>query len=866
MDTRNYFNDIKSVQDILRKDSMQDYYRDTILGFTILKRLMGLLKDTQEAVDKAYAKMKKEGTIDKQKLLSESGHGYYNVCKMTFHDLLSDPQKYYSNTKKMIEGFSDNVTFIFGEKGLDLVKTAKALDDKGTLYGVLKKFDALNLGEMNNTEMGKLFGQLIVMVYGTVENGQNWTPSDFVEVLTKLLLAEGCDNLKSGFNYITLLDNCVGSGQLTSYFEKTVTTMNPMNTVAVYGQDNSDLSIAICKAEQLMVGQKAENFVVADTLKEDPFPNDDFNYILQNAPYGCGRKKADETVIKNLLGEDLPASNDNQMLFWKAAIRKLKDKGRAALLSNGAPLYSGGTSGEGKIRKWLFDQDYVEAIIKLTDQGFIDTPISIFAWIISKNGKPSKRKGWIQIIDASDYYHNLTKGIGCKRKEMTSKDIDNIVNLYTSFDPENPTDKVKYMKKEDFYFYELLIQQPYQRNFQISEDRISFLFAQSAFNSLYDDEKYKDLLLQPSTYENIEALKLLESGKILQRNIISTLKINTSDKIYKNLNTFEDVIKKLFPKLEKKYLSAIVKALSIKDESADTYYDKNTPSHLKADPSLNNVEYVPINATSSDYFKNEVMPFVNNAWFIEPTVKKIGCEVNFNKYFFKPKKLLSSSDVFKSINLLLKKEDITLFGKSEKYKYSRQKIKYICEIYSGNSIPDEQKDKYPKTETTIPYISSKDVNAIDCSVNYDTEINIEKENGKFKRAYDGTTLLCIEGGSAGKKITLLNQEVCFVNKLCAFKPKPFVDPEFLFYLLQSNEFLSQFYENLSGMIGGVSIGLLKEFEVHLPPIKEQREIANRVKKTIETINKSLNKALEEVEILKELKFCYISESVNGGGE
>ena len=207
MDTRNYFNDIKSVQDILRKDSMQDYYRDTILGFTILKRLMGLLKDTQDAVDKAYAKMKKDGVIDKQKLLSESGHGYYNVCKMTFHDLLSDPQKYYSNTKKMIEGFSDNVTFIFGEKGLDLVKTAKALDDKGTLYGVLKKFDALELGEMNNTEMGKLFGQLIVMVYGTVENGQNWTPSDFVELLTKLLLAEGCEHLKTGFNYVTLLDN-----------------------------------------------------------------------------------------------------------------------------------------------------------------------------------------------------------------------------------------------------------------------------------------------------------------------------------------------------------------------------------------------------------------------------------------------------------------------------------------------------------------------------------------------------------------------------------------------------------------------------------------------------------------------------------
>ena len=286
MDTKNYFNDIKSVQDILRKDSLQEYYRDTILGFTILKRLIGLLSDTQPAVDKAFAAMKKAGVIDKDKLLSESGHGYYNVCKMTFDDLLSDDQKYFSNTKKMIEGFSDNVTFIFGEKGLDLVKTAKALNDKGALYGVLNKFKSLDLGAMDNAEMGKLFGQLICMVYGTVENGQNWTPSDFVELLTKLLLAEGCDKLKSGFNYVSLLDNCVGSGQLTSHFEKTVTAMNPLNNVVVYGQDNSDLSIAICKAEQLMIGQKAENFVVADTLKEDPFPNDDFDYA--NDTVVCG--------------------------------------------------------------------------------------------------------------------------------------------------------------------------------------------------------------------------------------------------------------------------------------------------------------------------------------------------------------------------------------------------------------------------------------------------------------------------------------------------------------------------------------------------------------------------------------------------
>ena len=658
MDTRNYFNDIKSVQDILRKDSMQDYYRDTILGFTILKRLMGLLKDTQDAVDKAYAKMKKEGVIDKQKLLSESGHGYYNVCKMTFHDLLSDPQKYYSNTKKMIEGFSDNVTFIFGEKGLDLVKTAKALDDKGTLYGVLKKFDALELGEMNNTEMGKLFGQLIVMVYGTVENGQNWTPSDFVELLTKLLLAEGCEHLKTGFNYVTLLDNCVGSGQLTSHFEKVVTEMNPMNTVVVYGQDNSDLSIAICKAEQLMIGQKAENFVVADTLKEDPFPNDDFDYVLQNAPYGCGRKKEDENAIKNLLGDDLPVIKDNQMLFWKAAIRKLKDKGRAALLSNGSPLFSGATlSGESKIRKWLLDRDYVEAIIKLPDQGFIDTGISIYAWVITKNGKSENRKGWIQLIDASSYFHNLKKGIGNKRKEMTTSDINKIVNLYINFDPTSPSEHVKYFHKEQFFFYEVSTQRPFRRNFCITEDRINNLYDQSSFSSLFDQEKYDELLNKESTLENLEQLRKLKDGLIIQNQIIEKLKSLCSKVIYHDMNEFTDVIKKAFPNLEAKYIKAIVLALSEKDDKSNTYVDKKTPSGLKADSDLNDTEFVPLTMNVDDYFKKEVLPYAGDSWYLKDYEKKIGCKININKIFYSEETLEDSSELLKKIQALNEKEN-----------------------------------------------------------------------------------------------------------------------------------------------------------------------------------------------------------------
>lgn len=644
----NYMQRIKAVQDILRKDSLQKYYQSAILGLTVLKRLCQEFEPKRELVHKSYLAMIKAGKkdeegrviIDKDKLMSDSGLGYYNVSGIAFDEtLVSDPQKIFENIKKLIESFSDNITAIFDKKGLDLVNTCSAINDKNALEDVLRKFIKMDLSKktMSNADMGAFFGELVVMVYGTVENGENWTPSDFVQLLTRLLLAEGCEKYKKGYNRIYLLDNAVGSGQLTSYFAKYITNpdhFSPNNDVVVCGQDNSDLNIAVCKAEQIMLGQKPDNFIVGNTLKDDRFPQYDFHFLIQNAPYGEGRKKSDEKDIKALLGEDLPASGDNQMLFWKAGLRKLREGGRAALLSNGSPLFSGSTlSGESKIRKWLFDNDYVEAIIKLTDQGFLDTGISIYAWVLNKGKKPERRKGIIQIIDASSFYHPLRKGIGQKRKEMTDEDIDKIVELYTSMPKDSKF--VKYMTKEDFYYREVTIYQPYQRNFMISNDRIPNLYSQKAFNSLWDEEEYENLLDADATEEHLNRMKELKEGEKLQQQIINVLTSNLSDVVYRNKKKFEEKIKSLFDGLKPNLIKGIVVALSEKDKESDTYQDKKTKSGLLSDSELNDSEYIPLKEKVEDYFLREVKPFVPDAWYENDELNKIGCEINFNKYFYK---------------------------------------------------------------------------------------------------------------------------------------------------------------------------------------------------------------------------------------
>lgn len=347
----------------------------------------------------------------------------------------------------------------------------------------------------------------------------------------------------------------------------------------------------------------------------------------------------------------LPKSGDMQLLFWQFALNKLQKNGRAAIICNATPLFLGGsTSGESQIRKWLFEKDYIEAIIEFCPELFYNTGISIYALIFNKQ-KSEQRKGKIQLIDARALCRRLNKGLGYKRNELSPQHIEEIVRLYKTFESN---DCVKILTKEDFYYKDVPCYQPFQRNFSITKERIENLYGIQAFKKLFDEDKFNELEELPSkTKAQLDKINSYLEGKKIQVHIINTLNANLSSEIYKNKKEFTKIIEGLFPELvsNKSLIKGIVLALSEDDDTADKYYDKK--GKVEIDSDLTGSELIPYKIDNDEYFKTEVLPFVNDA-FLETNKDKItiGCEINFNKYFYKFIEPEPSSEILKRLKSL----------------------------------------------------------------------------------------------------------------------------------------------------------------------------------------------------------------------
>lgn len=351
------------------------------------------------------------------------------------------------------------------------------------------------------------------------------------------------------------------------------------------------------------------------------------------------------------------------MLFWQYALNKLDDNGRAAIICNASPLFSGGSSsGESNIRKWIFENDWVEAIIQFCPELFYNTGISIYSIIFNKN-KSERRKNKIQLINASSIFTRMNKGLGFKRNKISEESNNNqiaqIVKLYADFDKADSC-MSKIFTKEDFYYREVAIQQPFQRNFMISLDRIDNLNSCNAFNKLYDEDKYLELDdLASKTQAQLDLMSEMLKGKEYQERIVKTLKDNCSEKVYLNRDEFTDYILSLLPELKDKKQSSLLKgvilALSEHDENADTY--KNKKGIYEADSELKDTELIPYKEDIHDYFDREVKPFLPLAWMEDDEDSiKVGCEINFNKYFYVYHEPESSDDILERLKKLSEEE------------------------------------------------------------------------------------------------------------------------------------------------------------------------------------------------------------------
>ena len=684
-------NFIWSIANKLRGTYMPDKYGDVIIPMTILRRFECALSHTKDKVIEAYEKNPATPSLALEK---KSGFQFYNTSHFDLKELQnSEGEQLAKDFENYIEGFSVNVQDIM--KQLKLADHIKTMDDGGCLLSVVKAFSELDLdpATYDSIKMGYIFENLIGRFYQNVDAGQYYTGRDIIKCLVSILTAEGSDDIFEDHKVITVCDQACGTGGMLSTAYSYLKHVNSSADVRLFGQEYMGPSYAIGLAEMLIKGQDAKNFRHADTFKEDCFKNKKMRFVIENPPFGTpwsgkDAKDGQEKAVKDEFDKTsrnehsrwcagLPSGGDSQLIFMQSAIDKMDDKlGRAAIIENGSPLFTGGTaSGESQIRRWMLEKDLIEAIIALPTDLFYNTGIQTYVWILSKN-KRKARKGKIQLIDASGIYHKLRKGLGYKKNELTPEDRKKITELYVNF--EN-NEYVKIYDNTEFIYREYSTMQPLQRSYAINEDRINGMIQKGSLDNFYNANKVFELdnSLDPLTDKDKKTLAKFKENELEYNKIINLLKLVSSDKVFYSLDSFKKYVSSLNLDIDKKLLDKIIDGLSIMDKNAEIQKDKK--GNIIYDKDTKDTEIVKWNESIDDYMKREVLPHVpdakaffdgddENASFDDDFGKKIikiGAEIPFTRYFYKYKQPENSDNLaskFDELENLLRVRISHLFG------------------------------------------------------------------------------------------------------------------------------------------------------------------------------------------------------------
>lgn len=684
VDVSTEVNFIWSIANTLRGPYQSDKYKDVIIPMVIVRRFECALAKTKA---KVVAQFKKNPNYPYKAMCKISEFQFYNTSEYTLSELLNDSENIAANFKSYLNAFSPNVQEIImsNSSGLDFEKQIDKMDKHNRLYGVIKKFSELDLDPktIDNVKMGYIFEDLIRRFSENAEAGDHYTGRDIIKTMVNILLAEGCDDIFEDGKVITVCDQACGTGGMLSTTENFVKRFNPTADIRLFGQEVNPESYAICLAEMLIKGQNAENIRLQDTMKADSFTNTKMRFMVENPPFGqpWGGKDAAEGVEEAVYKEKskansrwgagyLPATGDMQLLFIQSAVDKMDDLcGRAAIIENGSPLFTGGTaSGESQIRRWLLENDLLEAIIALPTDLFYNTGIATYIWVLSKN-KSKKRRGKVQLIDASGIYHKLRKSLGNKRNEITPEDRKRITELYANFE-ENELCQI--YDNEEFMYREYVVKQPLQRSYAIDDERIENLVVSGALNTVYDEAKVNEL---ENSEEELSAkeenlLKKLKAGKPVYDSIMETLRANTGKKKYLEPDSFMARLSELLPDVDKKLLDRIADGLSAMDKDAEIQKDKK--GNALWDNDSKDTEIVKYTESIEDYMAREVLPHIPDAKaFFEEDISakkpvvKTGAEIPFTRYFYKYQQPKPSKDLakeFVELDKSVNKRIAKLFG------------------------------------------------------------------------------------------------------------------------------------------------------------------------------------------------------------
>lgn len=691
-----------SIANTLRGPYRAEKYKDVIIPMIILRRLECALAPTKKAVVNAY---KKNPKAPAQLLCKKSGYPFYNTCEFDLTNLLTEAPAIVENLTFYIDSFSSNVQFIFEE--LEFKEEIKNLDKHNRLLGVVKKFSELDLDpdKVDNVKMGYMFEEIIRRFSENIDAGDHYTPREVIRMLTSILLAEGCNDVFSEGREITVLDMACGSGGMLSTCHDFIMRMNPDAKVRLFGQENNPESHAICLADMLIKNQAAENIRFADTMKTDCFEDTSMRFVIANPPFGqpWGGKDAGDGVEKAVRNEykkgkngrfpaGLPATGDMQLLFMQHAVAKMqKGKGRAAIISNGSPLFSGNTtSGESQIRRWLLENDLVEAIIGLPSQLFYNTDIAIYAFILSKN-KRKERKNKIQLIDATDVWTPLKRSLGKKRREISKDQIKLITEMYADFEPKTRTQwcekrkhnckvECKIFEREEFLYKEWAVYQPLQRRGAINADSIAALRTSAYFtanSNLYNESDFAVLEeTNPRDSKDEKKYQKYLRGKAFIDSVLVALEDNVSDEMYVDFSKFQVAVKNIIKGIDgytDSRLNGIVMEMSTIDKTA--VIQKDRKGNTLTDPTTKDTEIIRLNQDVQAYFDKEVLPHVPDAiWAYEFDPKKainaqnkerLGADFPFTRYFYEYKAPESADELliqFTDIENDLRKKIADLTG------------------------------------------------------------------------------------------------------------------------------------------------------------------------------------------------------------
>ena len=679
-----------SIANTLRGPYKADKYKDIIIPMIIIRRLECALatkdasgKTRKQKVTEAF---KKNPKTPQQVLERLAGYPFYNTSDFDLTGLLDEAPAIAENFHFYLESFSPNIKDMLITR-LKFKEKISDLDKNNRLLGVVKKFSELDLNPetIDGHKMGYMFEEIIRRFSENAEAGDHYTPREVIRALSSILLAEGCDDVFSEGKEITVLDMACGTGGMLSTTHDFIKRMNPDATIRLFGQENNPESYAICLADMLIKGQKADNIRFADTMKEDCFEKTSMRFVIANPPFGLswGGKDAGDGVEKAVraeakkgtngrFGAGLPATGDMQLLFMQHAIAKMNRKnGRAAIISNGSPLFSGNTtSGESQIRRFMLEKDLIEAIIALPSQLFYNTDIGIYAFILSKN-KRKERVNKIQLINAVDMWEPLKHSLGKKRREISKDQIDLITEVYATFAPGSKTIysekrkvdckiECRIFDRKEFMYKEWAVYQPLQRRGAINAESIEALRTSAYFtanSNLYNESELAELEeTNPRDAKAEKKYQKYKRGKVFIDAVLAALEAHQSDGVYMDFALFQAAVKDIIKSVEgytDSRLNGIVMEMSVIDKTAVVQKDRK--GNTLTDPTTKDTEIIRLNQDVQAYFDAEVLPHVPDAiWAYEFDPKKavnaqnrerLGAEFPFTRYFYEYKVPESADDL-----------------------------------------------------------------------------------------------------------------------------------------------------------------------------------------------------------------------------